>query len=345
MVNKRESVVFILGAGFSRNAGAPLIRDFLDHSRQLYEDPTVDLTDFERDQFQIAFEFKRKMAQAREKIAIDLDNIEKLFGLVDISERLHSSPTETRNAIVYLIARTIYGCVSRNNHTAQIGFQLPLEYDTVQMPDGWRREDRGQRMHLAPIYDFFAALITGKLDHPDKSKIRKNTVITFNYDLVLDSALRRIGAEPDYGFSRVSDHSDEDISIIKLHGSMNWAICPACKTVSILPATSDLAPLQIMSNACRECSASTQLLLIPPSWDKSEYRGVLYPVWTRAIEELTSATHICIIGYSMPETDAFFEALLTLGLFDNHQLRSLIVVDISGTIDQKYKVLLENFFP
>ena len=45
------------------------------------------------------------------------------------------------------------------------------------------------------------------------------------------------------------------------------------------------------------------------------------------MEAIQRATRICIIGYSMPETDSFFKYLLTLGLAENDQLYKLIVVD------------------
>ena len=77
--------VYILGAGFSAPAGAPVIRNFLDRSREFYTEPTSSMDDEERAVFARVFKFKRSMGQAREKFAIDLDNIEKLFGLVEIS--------------------------------------------------------------------------------------------------------------------------------------------------------------------------------------------------------------------------------------------------------------------
>jgi hypothetical protein len=49
------------------------------------------------------------------------------------------------------------------------------------------------------------------------------------------------------------------------------------------------------------------MLLVPPSRDKSEYSEIMRPVWKRAVDALETATHICVIGYSMPETDAFFK--------------------------------------
>jgi hypothetical protein len=77
--------VYILGAGFSAPAGAPVIRDFLDRSREFYDDPSSSMDLREREHFARVFEFKRSMGQAREKFRIDLDDIEKLFGLVEIS--------------------------------------------------------------------------------------------------------------------------------------------------------------------------------------------------------------------------------------------------------------------
>jgi hypothetical protein len=68
--------------------------------------------------------------------------------------------------------------------------------------------------------------------------------------------------------------------------------------------------------------------LIPPSWDKSEYQTITATVWAKAVDELRSATRICIIGYSMPQSDLFFKYLLTLALSQNHRLFKLVVVDL-----------------
>jgi hypothetical protein len=75
----RDHNVFILGAGFSKDAGAPLIHDFLDRAREFFDDPDSDLDSLEREQFDRVFKFKREVAKAREKFQIDLDNIEQLL--------------------------------------------------------------------------------------------------------------------------------------------------------------------------------------------------------------------------------------------------------------------------
>src|SRR3569832_814088 len=93
--------VYILGAGFSAGAGAPLINNFLDISRELFDDPDSALDSDERENFRKVFEFKKRAAQSREKFRLDLDNIEQLFGLVEMSHRLARTPEDTRDATVY----------------------------------------------------------------------------------------------------------------------------------------------------------------------------------------------------------------------------------------------------
>lgn len=88
--------VYILGAGFSKDAGAPLIHDFLDRAREFFDDPDSALDPHERAQFEAVFKFKREVAKAREKFRIDLDDIEQLFGLVEMSQRLIRIPGHPR---------------------------------------------------------------------------------------------------------------------------------------------------------------------------------------------------------------------------------------------------------
>src|SRR5690349_618920 len=88
--------VYILGAGFSADAGAPLIYNFLDISRELLDHPLSSLNATDKQQFRRAFTFRQRMAQSREKIRIDLDNIEQLFGLADMLYRLDLEGEQTR---------------------------------------------------------------------------------------------------------------------------------------------------------------------------------------------------------------------------------------------------------
>lgn len=332
--------VYILGAGFSATANAPLLYDFLDKSRELLDDPNSGLDGYERSEFRSVFDFRRKMAQAREKVKLDLDNIEQLFGLVEMEQRLGLGTSDVRSATVYLIAKTLELMIAKNRYRPEIAFfpdSLTAGSDELlKQYNLRRREGFTTPKYSLDIYDFFAMLIGGQFDLPENRTHRTDTVITFNYDLVLDHALRRAGVAIKYHLppqyvSVPAANVDGGISLLKLHGSTNWGVCSKCKkhiVVSVDKASSSAAIFR--NTECKECRAKAfQPMLVPPSWDKTEYRDLIQPVWKQAVTELQHATRICIIGYSLPESDAYFKYLLALGLSENHSLYKFVVVDLA----------------
>lgn len=344
--------VFILGAGFSVGAGAPIVHNFLDRARELYDDPASELTPDERRHFHNVFEFRRKMAQSREKINIDLDDIEQLFGLVEMSLRLGDVSQDTRYSTVYLIAKTLELATKgfrRNNIVFPVGglTSLPELADTWTPPT----DSTNQPTRISDVYSFFANLVQGKMDDPEKRRARRDTVITFNYDLVLDDAIWRTGGSPLYHLPTSLLDAPEapepgSVNVLKLHGSTNWGICVSCmKSILVLRGKVTESPREFQNMKCKLCGkAAFQPLLVPPSWDKSEYNEVMKPIWKVAVDELKAATRIIIVGYSMPETDAFFKYLLTLALSENHQLYKLIVVDLGSKVNAKFSKLLVPLF-
>jgi hypothetical protein len=353
--------VFILGAGFSKSAGAPLIDEFLDASREILDDPDSGLDQTEKEYFRRVFEFKKRVAQSREKFVIDLDNIEQLFGLIEMSHRLEQE-RDVREAMVYVIAKTLQLAIAKTQRRPVVRLSLApaFESTTPAWAEGLPHEN--PKVLIPDIYTHFALLLSGKYDAPNKS--RSNVVITFNYDLVLDDALRRIGVEALYGLPDCDvdgvPQQEGGVSVLKLHGSTNWAICPECNKVHVLRVkfTENLAAFRTRS--CAKCGKlGLHLLLVPPSWDKSEYRETMRPVWKEAVNALKTANRICVIGYSMPETDTFFKFLLALGLAENHQLYRFVLVDLikkslaghlllepepTTNIETRYKSMFEKTF-
>ncbi len=347
--------MFILGAGFSRDAGAPLIHDFLDRSREFFDNPDSALDEHERQQFEQVFRFKREVAKAREKFRIDLDNIEQLFGLVEMSHRLGSVESATRDATVYLIAKTLQLALSDTSKRPSVRFSLKPGY--AAQADSFlkyvRSDTGGVDSFETDIYTHFALYLCGKYDDQHKSESKSNTVITFNYDLVLDDALHRVEAYPGYelqgaAYQEAGGHYPV-VPLLKLHGSTNWAICE-CNKIQVLGKKATADPSAFRSMRCSSCQrVGLRLLLVPPSWDKSEYSRIMQPVWRKAVDAIKTATRICVIGYSMPETDAFFKFLLALGLAENDHLYKLIVVDwllspAENNIESRWRDMLEGVF-
>jgi NAD-dependent SIR2 family protein deacetylase len=323
--------VFILGAGFSASAGAPTVSEFFDRSREFFDNPTKRLEEAEYLQFKRVFEFRREMAVAREKITIDLDNIEDLFGLVEMSQRLGGASKETRDNTVYLIAKTLE-LTTRGAKRSVVSWESPKGHEQLLKQFEYR-----EGACSADVYHLFAGMLGGLLDEPSERMNRTNTVITFNYDLVVDDALHWAGFAPDYALDPdivqfpAEWKFDRTIPVLKLHGSTNWGVCSSCSAVVVLPPLLATSPAQFLKDKCKGCGTEGGFrpLLVPPSWDKTDYKEFMGPVWKRAVDEIASATRICIIGYSMPTTDAFFKYLITLALARNPGLYSLTVVDLS----------------
>lgn len=264
-----------------------------------------------------------------------------------MAERLSLVAPETSHAILTLISTTL-DCTSRRFGLPEIGVKPPRDIPNHISEIAARyRESRFSDVveYRIDIYSHFAALIGGLFDRPEKQRRCRDTVITFNYDLVLDRAFEQMGIDFGYGLNiDQSDASGPDVTFLKLHGSINWKTCPTCEGVKI---TSAIDSKNALSN-CSDCGQRLSPLLVPPSWDKasSGIHGArqLASQWRAAAEALTSATRICIIGYSVPETDAFFRYLLTLGLAENPRLNILLVIDPSGQVGQKFDNLLDPIF-
>jgi hypothetical protein len=365
--------IYILGAGFSAAANAPLLYNFLDKSRELLDDPDSGLDNVERSEFETVFEFRRKMAQAREKVKIDLDNIEQLFGLVEMQQRLNNDDSNARAATVYLIAKTLELTISKANNRQEIWLvanpSMPGSDELLRSYDSKINTGFNPPKFGFDMYDFFARLIGGQFDPESKRAHRKDTVITFNYDLVLDHAFMRAGIPisyrlPPQHLSGPGVNNENGFSLLKLHGSTNWGICSKCKrNILVLLDKVSSSPGTFRNMECEKCQVrSFQPMLVPPSWDKTEYQNLLQPIWSHAVAELQKATRICIIGYSLPESDAYFKYLLTLGLSENHGLYKFVVVDLARqipgpwtppeqistrqpkTLHERYQELLEDLF-
>ena len=69
------------------------------------------------------------------------------------------------------------------------------------------------------------AFLTGRVWADDPR--RRITIITFNYDLVIETALTALGIDWNYGTIDANDEKrpshERCVKLLKLHGSINWA--------------------------------------------------------------------------------------------------------------------------
>jgi hypothetical protein len=160
-----------------------------------------------------------------------------------------------------------------------------------------------------------------------------DTVITFNWDLLLDNAFGReqlIGSRTEWdngnhyanflyhlsGFKETTlQHStieapyteyDESRGFyLKLHGSVDWFFCQNrdCR------AYGRVFPVNRVDQAvhCSECHSSMDVLIVPPVLNKNYHdHPMLTVLWNTAEAEIAAADEVVLWGYSLPPTD--FEA-------------------------------------
>lgn len=212
----------------------------------------------------------------------------------------------------------------------------------------------GKIASTAKIYDEFADKILRNIYRNNISF----SAITFNYDISLDHSLSFCGIPYDYCFRYFPPKNK--IKLIKLHGSINWGICSKCKRIMPVDFTKflikfrpsrqpDLSPDPIPirigskigsffhSGGCR-AKLKDIPLLIPPTWNKTDYHPYIKVVWKHAAIELSEAENIFIIGYSMPETDLFFKYLLGLGTINPiKRLRKFWIFNPDRELEKRYK--------
>jgi hypothetical protein len=328
-----SNVVFVLGAGCSKQCGAPLMADFLDVASNLH---SIGEAGDKAPHFEKVFRAIGNLQAVHSKSQLDLNNIESVFTAFEVANtigKLPGFPPEEISSVLVSLKKVIVTTLEK----------------TVKFPY--------QRSHIyAPSpYKVFTDL----LEHIINDAVPKHTVsvITFNYDIAIDVALYRAGLGLDYGLG--SSTSTATIPLLKLHGSLNWA--SSSDGVIALSIGDYLRKYGIgIFKEAGMCSIpiGTQLkeyfskyinteveaepVIVPPTWNKAEHHQILSQVWGRAVKELGEAEHIFIIGYSLSETDAFFRLLYALGTVGDTPLKRIEIFnpDKSGGALNRFESLM-----
>ena len=331
--------VFVLGAGASKLAGAPLMNEFLDTAHNLWRLKAVGESE---PYFKLVFEAISALQAVHSKSQLDLDNIESVFTTCEMAKtlgRFPGKPGEDIDGVIRALKVVIV-------KTLELTVRFPCDGGVIKSP---------------PPYDEFAGLLRHLKEKSDPP--HKVSVITFNYDIALDHALYRNGFVADYGLEDKPAIDCDSIPLLKLHGSLNWSeTIPSVTEKAVIPYTlreywqgrhddsverpryyyvpigSQLVEMSSHHNK----PVTGEAVLVPPTWNKAETHRMLSKVWKRAASVLSEAENIFVIGYSMPETDAFFRYLYALGTVGQTLLKRFWVIDIdvTGGVKQRFANLL-----
>jgi hypothetical protein len=153
--------------------------------------------------------------------------------------------------------------------------------------------------------------LSGRLETGD-------TVITLNYDTMLDSALVRRGWHPSVGYGlgggtakiRWKRHPGVAESckarVLKLHGSLNWWVRGDASTLANV-----FSKKPVLVTAPRFNQPSHMIRqIIPPIYGKVFDHSHWRKLWNSAFIALTEAERWIVIGCSIVDTDYHLQALL-----------------------------------
>lgn len=333
MDQETDKNVYIIGAGFSKELGLPLQNDFLQCAREIYFTDTGKYDHFKR-----VFEYRDELSKLRNYLSIDLLNLESLFNLLEMHVFYSDSPK-------YKGLRDDYVELIRDVLVAKM---LPVVKYT-KIPGGEDPSVPNQFRNYLTFLELFIAV--NPLGDGKSFDIRHDTIISLNYDLVIESAValfnfftteygrgkyrHTLAVREQFGkenilFESPGDYlqpvharrflfegvnlisEDSPLKLIKLHGSINWKV-------------------------------DDKTFIIPPSWNKSDPRVRL--LWEEAYKELQKAKRIIVIGYSFPETDIYIKNLLALAINENQHLQTIVFVnpDVGETRRKSLSFIDEHF--
>ncbi|OMD09847.1 SIR2 family protein [Paenibacillus odorifer] len=300
-----EKVVYILGAGFSAPLGIPVMSNFIVKAKDLY------FSDQEKyGHFDEIFTLLNQMSVIKNYFKTDLYNIEEILSILEMNNYLSGS-SDSEKFKVFL--------------NDVIEHYTPIEKNVESLPGNWydfvfgRGPTRGYVNFVAELFNLSIRKIgssnnTDLIFEPIKNPNVDYSVISLNYDLVLENAL--------YFLSNNYYNSK--------HISFN-------KDLEDVPNTVRLSKL----HGCIELGN-----IVPPTWNKSS-NSQLANTWKAAQKQLREANHIRIIGYSLPISDSYMKYMIKSSLLESKHLKSLdvITLDPTGEVKERYDDFIDfNYY-
>ncbi len=324
-----SDTVLILGAGASFDAGIPLLSNFVQTMWEIAirsKFKEITLTPNDKEIFQNAIKVRNELDSYHGRANFNDRNIEDILSI--LSFNLFEGKKIDKDRMDWIIKAIVK--------------TIELSCEVKHTGDFDKIENSGNSVYEKFWLSLFKNYTTTQ---------KFPTIITFNYDLVLERSLFQVlnntyynsyenrlpfsDLSINYHYKLLQDKSYNvkytsftsqdfralpgtflqhavkkenclDINILKLHGSVNF---PDKKN--------DNSKINIAIPA-------ENPLIMPPIFNKMQNSQV-NEIWKVALEKLRKAINICIVGYSMPETDIYMKYFLKSALGPNIDLNQIFV--------------------
>lgn len=335
--------VYVLGAGFSIEAGAPSQEKIVSKIFEIHEREPI-------------FFGEKKIAKFKSFLQNTLnisENYQKTIPLEDIFTPLDSCIANNisfRNVDVEGLKK------SRQLVFELIGLTLQyiLQYSNKE------------------YIDIFSKYLVQESKKRLQSKQDFISIISTNWDILLDNSIyNEISNQGDLGvvdyccYISSYDKLDNTVKpgleilgnggfntkLLKLHGSLNWLQCPKCQRIYVkFNQKIAMNPFYgINKPRCRHCDENfyktkahnLQANLIMPTFLKDLSNPQYKIIWQNAGIELSEAKKIIFIGYSLPQADFEMRQLLSRMVDSRTEIE---VVDYKDEHHpERFNLLLKNY--
>jgi hypothetical protein len=294
-----EKIVYILGAGFSAPLGLPVMSNFLEKARdQYFAHPDT------YDYFKEIEDEMNQIHKAANYYQTNVFNIEDILSILEFRAHLDDSGNgeQRLDSFKRYLSKVIEFYTPTN--------ELHENPDSLFPGGKWNKYIHFvaaiMNCHFHNLRSpeiIFGYGNTSHIFNDFESKDHCYSVITFNYDLVLESVqehFKNFQSTRQFHRSIIIDNPRNQIRYAKLHGSINNEI-------------------------------------IPPTWNKGLNSKILSD-WKVAYKALSEANQIRILGYSLPITDTYFRYMLRATTIDAPHLRWIDVIckDDHGSVKKSY---------
>jgi hypothetical protein len=291
--------VWVLGSGFSRSLGGPLLNELLSHRGEAYV--RTKFPKFDRSVYELYRSHLRDAPESLRK-PVYWDHAEEFVDFLNTSS-LAGNPTRYKILAHLLYPSMPKGFLSRRT---KVDLIKPLRDNVLRCLAG----ECLFTTHSSPASESWRPYFkwAAQLDKND-------TIISFNYDVVLETlgaekAALNLGAESvvvPKAWASEDFRAGRQTPILKLHGSVSWF-----KDGNVFTHT--LAPDRITWQLGRKNIP----LIATPGPNKLELQEQdLSSIWERAEAALREASVVVFMGYRFPPSDSQAREVLLRALNNN----------------------------
>jgi hypothetical protein len=299
-----EKIVYLLGAGFSAPLGVPTVKSFLDESRRLSRDSSQSAAMREclKEALSQIDEHSKHLGRYFE---FDFKNIEEMLSIIEMALFLGKSGTQPEEFKRFL------------NHVIRAKTPV-LEKHEPNNPlfreggiGNWSDHLFSGHPHRAHYAVFVASLFNLRFNYQQNPSAvsfsedatgNSYSAITLNYDNVVENLVKGINSLPPKERTDVLD--------------LNLSGVVASKSLCLNYAKVHGTVVDEKDEAMR---------IVMPTWNKTSDKR-MRPVWQLASALLAEATQLRIVGYSLPESDAYIRYLLMASMSDNPALERVDII-------------------